>query len=255
MLLSGALPAFPVEHNLSYQSRLVEKRLRPGLRVLEIGCSAGYFSQRMYDRGVEVFGIDLNTALVGHAARSVPAARFCGAEANRLPFAARSFDAVVMLEVIEHVGDERPVFAEIQRVLKPSGQLYLSTPHAGLFAFLDPFNVKMFFTRKIPGLVDLISRVQRYRSPQLTSNMEVHQHYSLDRLTRLMGGGLKVRFIHRGGLLLFPVFSGVYSVLSRLLPVPALRRACYRIMFWDSVIPYGSLAYNLVLVAERQENP
>jgi len=126
------LPPIPLDYFGSFQNVLVEARVQPRWRLLEIGCSSGYFSSRLTGRGAQVFGIDLNTSLVAKAAQNCAAGRFCAAEPGRLPFGAASFDAVIMLEVIEHVGEEKPVVEEIRRVLKPGGLLFLSTPHAGI---------------------------------------------------------------------------------------------------------------------------
>ena len=50
------------------------------------------------------------------------------ADAARLPFADASIDTVVCLEVIEHVPAHQQVLAEIARVLRPGGKLFLSMP-------------------------------------------------------------------------------------------------------------------------------
>ncbi len=245
------LPPIPLEYFGSFQNVLVEKKVQPGWKLLEIGCSAGYYSQRLVDRGAQVFGMDLNAELVAKAARHCTKGRFCSADAGHLPFATASFDAVVMLEVIEHVGEEAPVVEEILRVLKPGGMLFLSTPHAGTFAFLDAFNVKTSFMRNHPRLTAAISHLQRYRGSQLTSNMDMHKHYSLERIASLFGKGLSIRYVHRGGLLIFPLFSAAHSVIARVAPWRFLRRGCLHLMAWDDGIDYGRRAYNLMVIAER----
>jgi 2-polyprenyl-3-methyl-5-hydroxy-6-metoxy-1,4-benzoquinol methylase len=245
------LPAFPLEYFGSFQNVLVEKRIQSGWEILEIGCSAGYYSQRLVARGARVFGMDLNTPLVAEAARTCAQGSFCSAEAGHLPFASGSFDAVVILEVIEHVGEEFPVLDEIRRVLKRGGLLFLSTPHAGTFAFLDTFNFKMKFMRKYPRMTAAISRLQRYRGPQLTSNMVEHKHYSLERIEALFGRGLSIRYAHRGGLLIFPLAAAAHSVIARVVPWRVLRRACLHLMAMDARIDYGRRAYNLMVIAER----
>lgn len=248
------LPPFPLYHYKSYQSAMVESWVQPGWRVLEIGCSAGYFTRRLIDRGLKVLGMDLNCPLVAQASRTCPEASFCAADAVRLPFLTASFDAVVMLEVIEHVGDnEALVLTEIYRILRPGGILFLSTPNAGAFAFLDPLNVKLFFLRSYPGLVRWISRLRRYRSPQLTSNVQVHKHYSLAQIEEWLCGRFTIRHLHRGGLLVYPLFGSLHSVISRVAPWAFLRRACAAASYIDSLVNYGRYSYNLILAAEKRD--
>lgn len=50
------------------------------------------------------------------------------ADACHLPLADNKFDAVLLLEVLEHVSDDRQALCEIHRVLKPGGKLYISVP-------------------------------------------------------------------------------------------------------------------------------
>jgi SAM-dependent methyltransferase len=65
----------------------------------------------------------------GHAARG---------DARALPFPDGSFDVVCALDVVEHVDDDRAVFAELRRVLAPHGTLVLSTPlHATSWTVFD----------------------------------------------------------------------------------------------------------------------
>jgi SAM-dependent methyltransferase len=65
---------------------------------------------------------------------AVQQARARGLEAhvqrpNELPFQKASFDAVTLLEVVEHLFDVEPTLREIRRVLKPGGVLAISTPN------------------------------------------------------------------------------------------------------------------------------
>ncbi|MGD7033816.1 MULTISPECIES: class I SAM-dependent methyltransferase [Methylotuvimicrobium] len=54
---------------------------------------------------------------------------FCPLDGERLPFDAQSFDIVISNHVIEHVADADVHLAEIGRVLKPDGLVYLATPN------------------------------------------------------------------------------------------------------------------------------
>lgn len=64
-----------------------------------------------------------------------------------LPFADDSFASVSMLDVLEHVWDERAVLSEARRVLQPSGLLVLTVPRRHVLSFMDPDNFKYRFPR------------------------------------------------------------------------------------------------------------
>ncbi|MDG3004056.1 class I SAM-dependent methyltransferase [Paludisphaera mucosa] len=92
-----------------------------GLRVLDLGCGKGRFARALQDHGATVTGLDLSTAMLAEADGI---ARVRGS-ARSLPFPSGSFDAVIAVEVFEHLDpatwDE--TIAEASRVLTPRGAL------------------------------------------------------------------------------------------------------------------------------------
>ena len=102
--------------------------LRPGMRLLDIGCGLGGAARYFADaHGCQVTGIDLSGEYVGVA--NALAARVGLAErvscqagsALALPFAPGSFDAACMFHVGMNIEDKSRLFAEVRRVLAPSG--------------------------------------------------------------------------------------------------------------------------------------
>lgn len=111
----------------------------PGHSILDVGCGAGYFLCLIRDiyrkQGHEphLSGIDISTAQLSYMARrmvkeGVQDANIVHANSEYLPFADRSFDLVTCSEVIEHVRNPERALSEMQRVLKPTGQVLVSTP-------------------------------------------------------------------------------------------------------------------------------
>jgi SAM-dependent methyltransferase len=90
--------------------------------VLDLGCSAGSF-----DAGAFPF---LTVRVDLEPRRATPGAPMVQADAARLPFRARAFDAVVCNHGLEHFKELKPALQELGRVLKSGGALFVSVPDA-----------------------------------------------------------------------------------------------------------------------------
>jgi SAM-dependent methyltransferase len=129
--------------------------LTGGERVLDVGTSNGAHLLRAATRCRSIVGFDYDAAQLAHAAGEIRArglghARvFAGDVTGRFPFRDGAFDAVLFLDVIEHVEPRVAVLREIHRVLADDGRLLVSGPNretrwratlraAGLFAYSDP---------------------------------------------------------------------------------------------------------------------
>jgi SAM-dependent methyltransferase len=100
------------------------ENLGPGQRVLDIGSNAGSFDAT----GLPFIAI---RADLDRPPSSAP--NFAQADAARLPFPDRAFDAVISNHSLEHFHDLAGSLAEIGRVLKPTGALYVAVPDASTF--------------------------------------------------------------------------------------------------------------------------
>jgi len=103
-------------------------------RILEIGCSAGFFLDEARQLGWQGYGIDLSHWAVEHCQKKLKLENVIeGSLLENTHFAYNYFDAVVMLDVIEHLHNPRQVLEEIRRILKPGGILCVSTPDINSF--------------------------------------------------------------------------------------------------------------------------
>lgn len=105
-----------------------------GLRVLDLGCGRGFWSDRFAKAGARVTGVDASSAGIARARDSYPEGDF-----RQLPITEdllealghEPFDAVVSIEVVEHVYDPRGFARSCFNALKPGGALVLTTPYHG----------------------------------------------------------------------------------------------------------------------------
>jgi|KBSMisStandDraft_5_1062788.scaffolds.fasta_scaffold08289_3 2-polyprenyl-3-methyl-5-hydroxy-6-metoxy-1,4-benzoquinol methylase len=106
-------------------------------KLLDIACSAGTFIGSL-DEGLDATGVDIAASQVDYASEhyGAPGKRFLQMDEGKLPFDDNTFDAVTVIELVEHltVEQNRAILAEAWRVLKPkTGVLVVSTPnyHSG----------------------------------------------------------------------------------------------------------------------------
>ena len=114
--------------------------VRPGERLLDLGCGGGRHAFQAFRLGADVVAADLDEKEVAKAsatlaamaeARQAPAgATFtvAVADALSLPFGDAEFDSVVISEVLEHIPDDGRAIEEVWRVLKPGGRLAVTVP-------------------------------------------------------------------------------------------------------------------------------
>jgi SAM-dependent methyltransferase len=109
--------------------------LRPGMRVLDVGCGPGRHAHELARRGIVVHGIDISARFIDIASDGAPAgATFQRLDARALPFVAE-FDAVICLcqgafGLMTAAGDDRLVVEQIATALRPGGRLALSAFNA-----------------------------------------------------------------------------------------------------------------------------
>jgi SAM-dependent methyltransferase len=112
--------------------RCIETLISPG-RVLDIGCSLGYFLEVAQRSGWAAYGTDISSFAIAHCKLSGLDVRQ-GSLADS-GFEGGFFNCVTMWDVLEHVPDPTAHMLEVNRVLRPGGLAVIGTPDISHLAF------------------------------------------------------------------------------------------------------------------------
>jgi SAM-dependent methyltransferase len=131
--------------------------------VLDVGCGPGQIGRYLYDRGVEVEGVDLSPEMVAVARRLNPGMRFDVGDMATLAVEDASLVGIVAFYSIIHIPRERvpDVMGEFRRAMRPDGELLISV-HAGTGSFRRdhflgkpvPFEATFFERDELVSLVE-----------------------------------------------------------------------------------------------------
>jgi 2-polyprenyl-3-methyl-5-hydroxy-6-metoxy-1,4-benzoquinol methylase len=109
--------------------------IRSGDKVLDVGCSEGFFLAKAQNKGAAVFGIELNKKAAA-IAREKGIQVHEGLLQQHQPISL--YDVVTSFQVLEHVAEPLAFIQECIRVLRPGGILVIGVPNDDSFIRLDP---------------------------------------------------------------------------------------------------------------------
>ncbi len=111
-------------------------------KVLDVGCGYGIFLRVLRDQmsGVEVYGIEVDPKVCERASINLDGAPvYCvDLKEDTSPVPRNYFDAITLLDVIEHLEDPRIYLMRLAECIKPHGYLLLSTPN------IESLNARIF---------------------------------------------------------------------------------------------------------------
>lgn len=121
------------EHWWFVARRRIIERVLDSLRldgendILEVGCGSGGNLQLLSQYG-NVYGTDPGATAIEVANKRKIAQVESGALPDNLPFGAKRFDLIAMLDVLEHIDDDLASLNALRKRLKPNGKLLLTVP-------------------------------------------------------------------------------------------------------------------------------
>ena len=124
---------YTLKHSETSSHMQIVEAIRPGTRVLDLGCSQGLLARPLREKQVRVTGVDsgpperLAKELEDYHQRDLelPLELPCG----------RDFDYVLCADVIEHLRNRRELLRSARRFLRPEGRLLISTPNIALWFY------------------------------------------------------------------------------------------------------------------------
>jgi 2-polyprenyl-6-hydroxyphenyl methylase/3-demethylubiquinone-9 3-methyltransferase len=125
-----------------------------GKAVLDLGCAGGFMAEALDDRGARVSGLDPAERAIAaagtHAAQTGRVIDYRTGVGEALPYPGAAFDAVVCVDVLEHVANLRQVMQEAARVLRPGGLFFFDTINRTAIARLFTITLAEDVLRVLP---------------------------------------------------------------------------------------------------------
>jgi SAM-dependent methyltransferase len=169
--------------------------------IADVGCSTGYLLEDLEQAypSASLVGVDLVSAGLRKAHQTVPAARLLHADACVLPILDASVDAVVSVNLLEHIAEDRAALAEIARVLKPGSFAVMVVP-AGprTYDYYDRFlgHERRYARGELPAKcaeVGLEPQDELHLAGLLYPAFWLVKHYNRARFDALRGDALEER--------------------------------------------------------------
>ncbi|MDP3900999.1 MAG: class I SAM-dependent methyltransferase [bacterium] len=145
----------------------LEEFLRPlrGDKILEVGCGRGFIARELQKTVPHTYGVDVNPGAIKNGV----ALNLQIMDAEHLEFEDDSFDKIYSFHMIEHVPSPGKVIREMERVLRPGGEIllvYPAEPVRGLFSiissiiiFKTPFKARKIHLHKLrPSDIQVLIR-------------------------------------------------------------------------------------------------
>ncbi len=214
------------------------------LIILDIGTGYGVYRSHLLSKSACYIGIDVDESGLKRAQEDDRGADLVLMSAEHLAFKDDLFDIVLLIEVLEHVKDDRKALEEIHRVLKPGGLAILTAPNK-----LFPFETHgISIGPRIIGTRGLGFPLLPYLPTPLRERIANARVYTAGNLTKLLTAvDLRLDCVDFIGPSLDKLRIN-FSGLRIDTPVDLLSRLIYR---WESMPVARSILTTIIVCCEK----
>jgi 2-polyprenyl-6-hydroxyphenyl methylase/3-demethylubiquinone-9 3-methyltransferase len=149
-----------------------------GLNVLDLGCGGGLLAESLAKQGAHVSGVDIEPSLIEvaklHAKQENLNIDYQVSDITN--FKHKKFDAIVCMEMLEHVQEPEQIIKACHRLLKPKGYLFLSTINRSLKAYVELILLGEYVLKLLPRQTH---DYQYFIKPAEMLNYLTHHHFKL----------------------------------------------------------------------------
>jgi ubiquinone/menaquinone biosynthesis C-methylase UbiE len=155
--------------------------------LLEVGCGEGRGIDWLVPKCKSYSAIDKIESVIDKLKTKYPNGKFKSGNLPPLPYEDNSFDSLVSFQVIEHIKDDHSYLKEINRILKPGGTAYITTPNRPMSLSRNPWHEREYTADELTNLAKKYFSYVEMRG--ITGNQKVMEYYqrnkkSVDRLMR-----------------------------------------------------------------------
>lgn len=230
-------------------------------RLLDGGCAYGYITKHLSKKSEKTYALDLDHKHIEIATNRYPEIEFQVGSVSETKFEDNFFDTIVSTDVLEHTEDKIQTLNELSRILAPGGTLILTTPHKGLFGFLDPYNYGYNFKKYFPWIYKptykFIRLLKEGKLPKEYNPLhdDKHFHYSIKDFHSMLdqskfSGNYSIEKVFRSGLFLEVFTMNLETIIGIILSKKILN-IILKPLTWASMvdyrIDYGVFGYNIAI--------
>ena len=203
---------YTFKHSRTGSHVQILQAIRPGTRVLDLGCSQGLLARPLAEKGVRTTGVDMGPP--EKVSRDLEAYYRRDLEAPLDLPDGRVFDYVVVADVIEHVKNRAQLLRSARRYLKPDGRLLISTANIAIWFY----RLSLLAGRFEYGPRGILDETHVHLFTQSTFRREVEKGGFRIRTQRVTALPFEVIFESTGQSRVIAGLSEAYHLLARLYP-------------------------------------